>query len=669
MAFANDIRLALRQLTKAPGFTISVVLMLALGIGATTAIFSLVEGILLRPLPFRDPERLVVLGDHLANGRGTGVTPREIRIYGDATTAFESLGGYTDKGFELSGGATPEEVNGARFSAGVFPTLGVEPALGRVFTEQEEDARAPVAVISYALWLSRYHRDPHILGSPVVLDRKTYTIIGVMPRNFAFPLEAGPLQQAQVWVPLSLTADELSDQNAGFWGFQIVARMKPGVTVQQGAQDADRVAQQVMRSFPAGMSTIHIRGDVTPLREFAVAEVRPILRALFLAVSVVLLLACVNVAGLMLVRAIRKRREFAVRLALGARSGVILRESFCEGLLLSLAGGMLGLALAATLIRTALHLLPDSMPRVDSISMDGTVTLFALVLGVVTGALCSIAPAFAAIRTNPMESLRDGARTGTGGASYTWLRSGLVVAEIAIAMMLLTVSGAFLRSLQKMSAVDPGFRADHVLTAGFQLPLDQYPTESAVDTFRRELVERLKNKPGIVDAGITGALPGSDLQPEGAYTIEGRPIERWKLEFARFSTIDGDYFQTMGIPLLDGRTFTKDDRADSPLVLIVNNAMAEHCWPGERAVGRRMHIGNPKKGLPWATVVGVVGDTKTGSRDEPDYDQWYLPAKQPAILHGTEYAGVLAAPERGFVTIRSAMDPKQMIQTSAIDRG
>ena len=637
--------------------------MLALGIGATTAIFSLVEGILLRPLPFRDPERLVVLGDHLANGRGTGVTPREIRIYGNATTAFESLGGYTGKGFELSGGATPEEVNGARFSAGVFPTLGVEPALGRVFTEQEEDARAPVAVISYALWLNRYHRDPHILGSSVVLDRKTYTIIGVMPRSFAFPLAAGPLQQAQVWVPLSLTADELSDQNAGFWGFQIVARMKPGVTVQQGAQDADRVAQQVMRSFPAGMSTIHIRGDVTPLREFAVAEVRPILRALFLAVSVVLLLACVNVAGLMLVRAIRKRREFAVRLALGARSGVILRESFCEGLLLSLAGGMLGLALAATLIRTALHLLPDSMPRVDSISMDGTVTLFALVLGVVTGALCSIAPAFAAIRTNPMESLRDGARTGTGGASYTWLRSGLVVAEIAIAMMLLTVSGAFLRSLQKMSAVDPGFRPDHVLTAGFQLPLDQYPTESAVDTFRRELVERLKNKPGIVDAGITGALPGSDLQPEGAYTIEGRPIERWKLEFARFSTIDGDYFQTMGIPLLDGRTFTKDDRADSPLVLIVNNAMAEHCWPGERAVGRRMHIGNPKKGLPWATVVGVVGDTKTGSRDEPDYDQWYLPAKQPAILHGTEYAGVLAAPERGFVTIRSAMDPKQMIQT------
>ena len=323
----------------------------------------------------------------------------------------------------------------------------------------------------------------------------------------------------------------------------------------------------------------------------------------------------------------------------------------------------MGLALAATLIRTVLHLLPESMPRVDSISMDGTVTLFALVLGVVTGALCSIAPAFAAIRTNPMESLRDGAGTGTGGASYTWLRSGLVVAEIAIAMMLLTVSGAFLRSLQKMNAVDPGFRADHVLTAGFQLPLDQYPTESAVDAFRRELVERLKNKPGIVDAGIAGALPGADLQPEGAYTIEGRPIEGWKLEFARFSTIDGDYFQTMGIPLLDGRTFTKDDRADSPLVLIVNKAMAEHCWPGERAVGRRMHIGNPKKGLPWATVIGVVGDTKAGSRDEPDYDQWYLPAKQPQSLHGTDYAGVLASPERGFVTIRSAMDPKQMIQT------
>ena len=300
-ALAQDLRFAFRQLRKAPGFTLTVVLTLALGIGATTAIFSLVEGILLRPLPFSDPDRLVLLGDHLGRtAANTPVTAREIGTYSNATSAFSSLGGYTTTSYELSGGATPEEVNAARFTAGVFPTLGVRPILGRVFTQQEEDAHQPLAVISYALWLNRYHRDPHVLGSSIVLDRKAYSIIGVMPRSFEFPLQTGHLNQAQLWVPMSLTPDELSDQHAGFWGYHMVARLKDGVTLSQAAQDADRVAKQIMRDFPAGMSAIHIRGDVTPLREYAVADVRPLLRTLFLAVSIVLLIACVNVAGLLL---------------------------------------------------------------------------------------------------------------------------------------------------------------------------------------------------------------------------------------------------------------------------------------------------------------------------------------------------------------------------------
>ena len=662
----QNFRLAFRQLGKTPGFTLTVVLTLALGIGATTAIFSLVEGILLRPLPFSNPDRLVLLGDHLGGGQNTPVTAREIGIYSNVTSAFSSMGGYAATSYELSGsaasGATSEEVRAARFNAGVFPTLGVLPVLGRVFTQPEEDAHQPLTVISYGLWLTRYQRDPRVLGSTIDLDRRPYTIIGVMPRSFAFPLEDGQLDQVQLWVPMSLTPDELADQSAGFWGYQMVARLKDGVTFSQAAQDADRVAQQVMRSFPVNMSAIRIQGDITRLMEYAVADVRPLLRTLFFAVSIVLLIACFNVAGLLLVRAIRRRREYAVRLALGARASAIIRESVCEGLLLSFAGGLLGLAFAAAAIRTALHLLPESMPRVDSISINGIVVGFALLLAFATGALCSLAPAFAALRTNLTESLKEGVRTGTGASSHAWLRSTLVVSEIAIALVLLTISGAFLRSFQKMRAVDPGFRPDNVLVASYQLPLNQYNTQTSAEAFNRAVVDRLAGKPGIVAAGITNILPASGLYGGVGYTIEGAPVDTWKLKFAMFAITYGDYFRAMSIPLLDGRYFTTDDRSDSSLVVIVGQSMAEHSWPGQRAVGKRMHVGNPQKGLPWATVVGVVADTKVGSPDEPSKDQLYLSAEQPAILFGSDASDhpILTS---GYITLRSALPPEHMTQT------
>jgi predicted permease len=656
-----NLRSAFRRLQKAPGFSLTVVLTLALGIGAVTAIFTLIEGILLRPLPFSNPDRLVLLGDHLEGGlSSTPVTAREIGTYSNATSAFSSLGAYVPTSYELSGGAIPEEVNAARFTAGVFPTLVVSPILGRVFTQQEENGREPLAVISYPLWLNRYHRDPHILGTSIVLDRRAYSIIGVMPRSFEFPLESGHLDQAQLWVPMSLTAEELSDQHAGFWGYQMVARLRDGVTLSQAAEDADRVAKQ-MKPAP-GQSSIHIQGGVTPLLEYDVADVRPLLRTLFLAVSVVLVVACVNVAGVLLVRAIRRRGEYAIRLALGARSGVIIRDSVLEGLLLGLAGGLLGLAFAATAIPTALQLLPpDSMPRVDSISIDAAVAGFALLLALASATLCSFAPAFAAFRTDLIESLKQ--NLASGASSHTWLRSILVVSEIAIALMLLTTCGAFLHSFQKMRAVDPGFRPDHVLVGEYQLPLKQYPTETSAESFNQAVIDHLSHKPGIASAGITNALLASGIAGESAYTIEGEPTASWKLKFAVFAAVDGDYFRTMGIPLRDGRYFTIDDRANSPLVVIVNQSMAEHSWPGQRAVGKRMHAGGPQKRLPWATVVGVVTDTRLGPRDEPSDYEWYTPARQPATLSGFEASGKLTDATRECVALRSSLPPEQMIRT------
>jgi predicted permease len=661
-SFAREVRLALRQLWKAPGFSATIVLTLALGIGATTAIFSLVEGVLLRPLAFEDPDRLVLIGDHLGNNPGIGITAREVKTYESATNAFSSVGAFIGSGYELSGGALPEEIAGTRASASVFPTLGVQPMLGRVFTQKEDDGHEPVAVISYALWLNRFHGDPEVVGKSIELSRRTYSIIGVMPREFEFPVDSG-LNRTQLWVPLSLTPDELSDQSVGFWGYHLVARLKNNVTVAEAAQDVDRVAQQVMRNFLPSMAAIHIRGDAALLREQVIADARPLLRMLFVAVGVVLLIACVNVAVLLLVRAIRRRQEHAVRLALGAQSISIIREAMLEGIMLSLTGGLLGLGLAAGAIRTVPGLLPDSLPRIDSVSIDTTVAIFAIALALMTGVLCSIAPAFAAVRTNPIESLKDGARTGTGAKSHAWLRTSLVIAEIAIALVLLTTCGAFMRSYQKMLAVDPGYQPDHVLVAGHQLPLKQYPTNASVDAFNRALVERLSSRPGVVAVGLSDIVPGTETFGLAAYTVEGQPAEGWKLKFAAFGTIYGDYFRSMGIPLLEGRSFNAGDRPDSPLVVMVNQSMAKHSWPGQSALGKRMHVGNPKKGLPWATVVGVVGDARLGARDEPAIDQWYAPAQQPATLYGTNGSDQLATSSGGYITLRSTLPPEGMIRT------
>ncbi len=661
--YFQELRVASRQLRKTPGFTATVVITLAIGIGATTAIFSLIEGILMRPLPFRDPERLVLLGDHIGEGAHTPVTAREIGTYSNLTSAFSSMGGYIATSFELSGGATPEQANAARFTSGVFSTLGVEPIAGRVFTQKEEDSHLPLAVISYSLWLTRYHLAPDVVGSTIRLDRNAYSIIGVMPRSFDFPLENGRLEHTQLWVPMSFTKDELSEESAGYWGYNIVARLKGGVTLTQAAQDADRVAQQIMRNLPPSQSSIHIRGDVIPLLEYDVSEVRPLLRALFLAVSIVLLIACANVAGLLMVRAYRRRTEYAVRLALGAGSTAIIRQSVLEGLIVGTTAGVLGLALATLAIQAALDLLPESMPRIESVTIDAGVAAFAIIVALATGILCSLAPALAALRANLTETLKENPRTATGSGSLSWLRSTLVVSEIAVALILLTAAGGFLRSFEKMQAVEPGFRPDHLVVGGYQLPVAQYSTNTSAQAFHHSVVSLLLSKPGVTAASISNFVPATGLTGGSAYTLEGESVASWKFRLALFTTTYGDFFPTMGIPLVEGRYFTADDRANSPLVIIVNQSMAKHCWPGQNAIGKRLHAGGPTKPLPWATVIGVVANAKTGSLDEPADDQWYTPIEQPAILGGSPAGDQLTEPVSGWISFRSALPTDQMIQT------
>ena len=447
---------SIRQLSKTPGFSLTALAMLMLGIGATTAVFSIVEGVLLRPLPFKNPQQLVILTDKLlgadlgpnTNDGEAGVTAPDIVAYGRDMHSFQSFGGYRNTNFELSGTGEPKMLNAARMSAGVLPTLGVQPLLGRFFTTQEDQQSQQVVVLSYALWADHYHRDPNILGTKVLLDRKPYLVIGVMPQNFEFPMNPGHLNRAELWTPISFSHDDLAT-GAASWNFQTVARLKPGISAVQAKQDAHRVAQEIMRNYPSFMTSLHIDPRIHGLQEDTVRQARPLIRILFAAVIVVLLIVCANLAGLLLVRALRYRRENAVRLALGAQPAQILGQTLTESLVLSIVGGLAGVVLASVLIRISLGVLPETLPLIDQIEVDWAVAAFALGLAVLTGLVCGLAPGFAVLRTNTNEVLKEGGRTGTAGGGHARLRSGLVVAEIAIALVLLAASGLLLRSFEE----------------------------------------------------------------------------------------------------------------------------------------------------------------------------------------------------------------------------
>src|SRR5215831_8611722 len=661
----QGLRIAVRQLLKSPGFTAMAVLMLALGIGATTAIFSIVEGVLLRPLPVTHSERLVVLADILEGadlgGSGeAGVTAPDIRAYTRDTHSFENLGGYSQLNYELSGVGEPAQVNAARLSGGVLPALAVAPLMGRLFTQQEDDEKEQVTVVSYGLWQNRLHGDAHVLGSRILLDRKPFIVIGVMPRDFEFPLVPGHLNSSELWVPMSFTEHELTT-GAASWNFNMVGRLKAGITPAQAQSDAERVAQATMRNYPAFMSSLHIHAVVRSLHEETVEQARQLVRTLFLATMVVLLIGCANLAGLLLVRAIRRRRQIAVRMALGAPAGTLLREALLESLVLSVTGGALGLGLAAVALRVGVSLLPETLPRIEEIGLDGQVVLFAIVLSVLTGAVCGLAPAFAALRTNINETLKEGGRTGAAGGGHAWLRSSLVIGEIAIALVLLVVSGLLLRSFEKMRAVDLGFRPDHVLTASYSLPQKQYITQAAVDEFNHELIRRVQQLPGVKFAGLTSFLPASGGNSNSSFIAEGFVAPKGAgMNLATMVTVEGDYMQAIGVPLLSGRFFTPADTADTQLVAVVNHKLAEHCWPGSDPVGRRLRLGFPDARIPWLTVVGEVADVKEGSPDEPGKQQYYTPVEQYEKSIGPFGSPTDVNGTGGSVVVRTAMEPEHM---------
>jgi predicted permease len=654
----QDIRYAMRQLRKSPGFT------LAFGIGATAAIFSIVEGVLLRPLPFSDPARLVVLGDNIEGADFGGgmpyATSTEIAQYTRNTRSFSSVGAYRQTGYELSGTGEPTQIGASRLTASIFPTLGVSPLMGRTFTQQEDDGSQQVAVLSYSMWRSRFHGDQNFLGKKIQLDRKTYEIIGVMPRDFEFPLVPGQLNRSELWVPMSLRAGELA-AGAASWNFTMVGRLKPGVTPAQAQQDVGGAQREIVRNFPAAMASVRLNPFVQQLGEATLVQARPLVRTLFLAVAVVLFIACANLAGLLLVRVIRRRREISVRLALGASSGAVLRQSLVEALLLSVGGGLLGLALAATALSAGIRLLPETLPRIGSIGIDWEVVGFALLLAVLTGLLCGAIPAFAASRTSVNDALKEGGRIGTAGSGHARLRSALVVAELAVALVLFTASGLLLRSFEKLRAVDLGFRTDHMLTASYGLPHQQYSTQAAADAFDAELLRKLQQLPGVEAVGLTSSLPATGQDNDEGFYPEGYvPAPGAGLLSGWPSQVLGDYFRAADIPLLRGRGFTPADTATSPLVIVVNRKLAERFWPGQDPIGKRIHIGLIESPLPWMTVVGEIGDIKQSAPDADTTYQFYEPVSQFKATLGPFAPPDMVSGSGGSIVLRSQLPPEQM---------
>jgi putative ABC transport system permease protein len=538
--------------------------------------------------------------------------------------------------------------------------LGIGPILGRVFTQEDDDQRNKVAVLSYGTWRNRFNADPKVLGSKILLDREPYIVIGVMPRDFEFPLLAGRTSQSELWVPMSYKPDELSN---GLWDCLMVGRLKAGISPDQAQTDAERVAQYAIRNHPEYTNRMNVTAQVRPLRQEVVQEGRSSIRMLFLAVIVVLLIACFNVAGLMLIRAIHRQREIALRLALGSGAFTLLVQSAIEGLLLSTTGGLLGLGMAALVLRFGQRFFPETLPLINRIGLDWRVVVFSVLLAISTGVVCSLAPAFAAIRTSVTTVLKEGGRTGTGGAGHTRLRSALVIAEIAIAMALVSASGLLLKSFERMQAVDLGFQPEHLLSAFYSLPRSQYPTQASINRFNMELQNRLKHLPGVTAAGWICFLPEASISPDIAFTVEGYvPTTTAKLNIGVPLEIVGDYFSAMNIPLLRGRTFADADQADSALVAIVSRNLAERYWPGQNPIGKHIRWGDPKLQAQWMTIVGEVEDVKQDGPDKPTKLQIYQPLVQEAASWEPSFSSATGwvDGDLGYVVLRTPLPPEQM---------
>ncbi|HUJ22529.1 MAG TPA: ABC transporter permease [Bryobacteraceae bacterium] len=624
----QDLRYAFRLLIKAPVFTTVAVLTLALGIAANTAIFSVLDAVLFRPLPYEDPGRLVKIwtrfvGIGLPNDRNW-VSPPEFTDFRDLSKSFSHISAISGDSFNITAGGLPERVEGARVSASFFPLLGVQAKLGRVFLPEEEQfGRDNVALVSDGLWRRRFAADPHLVGRKLAVNGRSFQIVGVLPPGFQFPADA------DFWTPLAFSNDDLSPNSRGGHGLEALARIKPGLTLEQAHADMNSVARRMMEFHPEypykryGFGLI-----VTPLLEEMVGDIKTALWILMGAVGLVLLIACANVANLLLARASSREREMAVRTALGAGRRRLIGQLLTESVILSVFGGAAGLLLARWGLQILTNISASSFPRIAGAHLDGGVLAFTTVISVGTGILFGLAPAFH-VSQFTHESLKEGGRGSSSGRSSHRLRRTLVVAEIALSLVLLAGSGLLLKSFVRLMEVDPGFRPDGVLTLRVSLPETKYPDAVRIRAFYRDIVDRVSRLPGVEAAGLVSALPLSGSGGSGTTTVDSRAVSGTDASpEADWRPVSPGYFKAMGISLISGRYLNERDTDASAPVAVVDETMAKTYWPGEEAVGKRLKRGGAQSTSSWMTIVGVVRHVRYRTLEAQSRVTLYWPEAQ-----------------------------------------
>jgi putative ABC transport system permease protein len=621
-SFLQDLRYGARMLRKNPGFTAVAVLTLALGIGANTAMFSVINAVLLRPLPYTNPQQLLVLQELSPSVGVHSPSYPDFLDWRKQSKTMPQMAALNNRSFNLSGVAQPENINGYAVSPNCLSLFGVRPILGRDFLPSEETpGTAPVALLSYALWQSHFGADPNISGKNLTLDGQTFAIVGVLPPNIRF------LDQTDLLAPIGVWAGEM--MNRGDRGDMAgIGRLAPGASVAQARAEMDTIAANLRKEYPinAGISV-----SVTPLRVELAGDARPAILVLFGAVVFVLLIACVNVANLFLARSAARAREIAVRQACGASSQRLVRQMLTESFVLAVFGGGLGIAAGALGIQGLRRLVPTNILQGAVITMDRGVLLFSAAMVVLVAVAFGLAPAWQASQPRVHETLKEGGRSSTSGAQQNRLRSALVIAETALALVLLVGAGLMMKSMYRLLQVNPGFRPERALTMEIDLRTAQYSKPEASLAFWHQVLDRVRVLPGVEAAALGTVVPLTGDHSRADVTIEGMATpEPGKYPHPDYHSVSAGYLDALTIPLLRGRNFAAADTKTAPPVALVNYTMAHRFWPNGDAIGKRLRFGHPewKDDFPWITVVGVVGDTKLYGLSNPSRLELYLPYEQ-----------------------------------------